>query len=167
MHAVLGSLLLEGRSSVGFFALLIACLIMIQWLATIPSGLEGSLVPPEILFPAQMIFALAFWILTAWLSRTLTDMQGTMTSMRERKTRIDRLRAVGALAAGLSHEFATPLNTAQLKLKRLGRKNDLEDDPDLLTAAEALDRCGVVLRHMAGSQLRPEGCRSKPPTSTS
>ena len=77
--------------------------------------------------------------------------------MSERKTRIDRLRAVGALAAGLSHEFATPLNTAKLKLARLGRTHDLGDDADLDTAAEALDRCEEILRRMAGSQLEAAG----------
>ncbi|MCA9510836.1 MAG: HAMP domain-containing sensor histidine kinase [Myxococcota bacterium] len=157
VHAVLGSLLLEGRTSLYFFGLLIGCLLFIQGFAFIPAGLRGRLVPGEILLPAQMLFAVVFWILTAWLSRTLSAMQGRFSAFRERKTRIDRLRAVGALAAGLSHEFATPLNTAQVKLRRLARVHGLEGDADLATATEALERCGEVLRHMAGSQLRPEG----------
>ena len=157
VHAVLGSLLLSGRLSIYFFGMLLLCLIFIQGFAYIPTGLRGTLVPPQILFPAQLLFAVVFWILTAWLSRTMTSMQSHFLVLRERKTRIDRLRAVGALAAGLSHEFATPLNTAQLKLRRLARVHGLEDDPDIATAAEALARCGEVLRHMAGSQLQPEG----------
>jgi two-component system sensor histidine kinase RegB len=104
-----------------------------------------------------MLFAVVFWILTAWLSRTLTSLHSHFLVLHERKTRIDRLRAVGALAAGLSHEFATPLNTAQLKLRRLARMHGLEGDADLETATEALTRCGEVLRHMAGSQLHPDG----------
>lgn len=157
VHAVLGSLLLDGRLSLYYFGVLLACLAGIQTFSVIPSGLAGNLVPAVILFPAQMLFAVAFWILTFWLSRTLTSLQDHFSVLRERKTRIDRLRAVGALAAGLSHEFATPLNTAQLKLQRLARRHQLETDPDLSTAAEALDRCGEVLRHMAGSQLHPDG----------
>jgi two-component system sensor histidine kinase RegB len=89
-------------------------------------------------------------------------MQRHFATLSERKTRIDRLRAVGALAAGLSHEFATPLNTAQLKLERLARTRDMRDDADLVTATEALNRCRGVLRHMAGSQLRPEGVVLEP-----
>ena len=162
VHAVLGSLLLEGRQSIFFFALLVACLVTIQLVSNIPIGLQGSLVPYQILFPAQLLFALVFWILTAWLSRTLTSLQSHFGAQRERKTRIDRLRAVGALAAGLSHEFATPLNAAQLRLKRLGRRHELEGDADLRTAVEALHRCGEVLRRMAGSQLRPEGLSLEP-----
>ncbi len=157
VHTGLGALLLEGQLSLLFFSLLIGCLLLLQANSHIPPGLEGSLVPPEILFPAQLLVVLVFWILTAWLSRTLSALQNHFVLARDRKTRIDRLRAVGALAAGLSHELATPLNTAQLKVARLARTENLANNPDLETAAEALDRCGEVLRHMAGAQLRPEG----------
>lgn len=156
VHSVLGAILLEGRMSLYFFALLILCLFGIQGFAHIPVGLGGTLLPSTILFPAQHLVVLVFWMLTAWLSRTLSDLQSDFALLRERNTRIDRLRAVGALAAGLSHELATPLNTAQLKVARLGRRQALADDPDLATAAEALDRCGDVLKHMAGTQLDPE-----------
>jgi two-component system sensor histidine kinase RegB len=156
VHAGLGALLLEGHGSLLFFSLLIGCLVVLQLAAHIPPGLEQALVPAEVLFPAQLVVALVFWILTAWLSRTLADLQEHFSTLRERRGRIDRLRAVGALAAGLSHELATPLNTAQLKLERLARKQRLGDNEDLQTAAEALDRCEQVLRTMAGSQLRPE-----------
>ncbi|MCZ6464937.1 MAG: HAMP domain-containing sensor histidine kinase [Proteobacteria bacterium] len=157
VHAGIGALLLEGQQSLFFFALLIGCLLGLQMFSHIPPGLEGARVPATTLFPAQLLVALVFWILTAWLSRTLNALHQQFSLTRERQTRIDRLRAVGALAAGLSHEFATPLNTAQLKLSRLRRREELADDKDLATAAEALDRCGEVLRHMAGAPLRPEG----------
>jgi two-component system sensor histidine kinase RegB len=156
VHSVLGAMLLEGQSSLILFGGLILCLGIIQANSHIPPSLEGSLLPASILFPAQFLVALVFWILTAWLSRTLTALQSHAGLARERQTRIDRLRAVGALAAGLSHEFATPLNTAQLRLSRLARVQGLEEDPDLVTAREELERCGEVLRHMAGSQLHPE-----------
>jgi two-component system sensor histidine kinase RegB len=87
----------------------------------------------------------------------LNSMQRHFAALRERQGRIDRLAAIGALAAGLSHELATPLNTAMLALERVGRKHKLEETPELRDAAEALDRCEDVLRHMAGAQLRPEG----------
>jgi two-component system sensor histidine kinase RegB len=98
-----------------------------------------------------------FWLLSRWLSSTLDALQQHFQALRERQGRIDRLAAVGALAAGLSHELATPLNTAMLNLERLGRKHDLGDASDLRDASDALDRCEDVLRHMVGSQLRPEG----------
>jgi two-component system sensor histidine kinase RegB len=157
VHTGLGALLLEGRLSLFLFAIVLGCIGINQAYAHIPPGLEDALLPARLLFPAQLAVAGAFWILTAWLSRTLDALESHFQLLSERKTRIDRLRAVGALAAGLSHEFATPLNTAKLKLSRLGRTRGLESDSDLTTAAEALDRCEKILRRMTGSQLEPEG----------
>lgn len=157
VHAGLGALLLEGRLAVLFFAWLIACLLLLQSVPRIPPGLRGVLVPREILVPAQLLVALVFFLLTTWLSRTQAALAARATRLRERKTRIDRLRAVGALAAGLSHELATPLNTAKLRVGRLRRRPELEGDPDLGAAATALRRCEEVLRRMAGAPLRPHG----------
>ncbi len=157
VHTGLGALLLEGRLSLILFGLLLACIGVNQVYAHIPPGLEGALLPPQLLFPGQLVVAGVFWILTAWLSRTLDALQAHYSFLSERKTRVDRLRAVGALAAGLSHEFATPLNTAKLKLARLARTRDLENDRDLKFAADALDRCAEILRRMTGSQLEPDG----------
>lgn len=157
VHAGLGSLLLEGRLSVALFAALLGCLVFLQLFTQIPPGLSDTRIAGVILFPAQLLVAVAFWFLTTWLSRTLGSLQQRFVMRRERETRIDRLRAVGALAAGLSHEFATPLNTAQLRLGRLARNRALANDPDLELAREALERCGEVLRQMAGAPLRPEG----------
>lgn len=156
VHSVLGALLLEGRLGLLFFSILLASIGLIQFNSHIPAALAGSLMPSNILFPAQIVVALVFWILTAWLSSTLDNLKGWFAEAQARKTRIDRLRAVGALAAGLSHEFATPLNTAQLRLARVARNQGLENDEDLSTAIEELDRCGDILRHMAGSQLKPD-----------
>ncbi len=156
VHSMLGALLLEGRLGLIFFGLFLGSLGMIQVNSHIPPGLAGSLVRADILFPAQIVVALVFWILTVWLSGTLDSLRSWFWEAQERKRRIDRLRAVGALAAGLSHELATPLNTAQLKLARLARTQGLEDNEELSTAIEELDRCGSVLHHMAGSQLQPD-----------
>ena len=155
-HAGLGALLLEGRVSLGFFWSLVACLAMVQAFGHVPPGLAETRVSPAVLFPAQFLVAGVFWLFTTWLSHTLAALQAHVHARRQEQGRIDRLRAVGALAAGLSHEFATPLNTAMLKLERLARKLDLEADPALREASEALERCEEVLRQMAGSQLRPD-----------
>ena len=156
-HAGLGGLLLEGRVSVAFLWILIASLVGIQALSHIPPGLHRARLEPVVLFPAQLLVATSFWLLSRWLSGTLNSMQRHFSALRDRQGRIDRLAASGALAAGLSHELATPLNTAMLALERVGRKHRLEDTPELRDASDALDRCEDVLRHMAGSQLQPEG----------
>jgi two-component system sensor histidine kinase RegB len=156
-HAGLGGLLLEGRVSVEFIWILMASILAVQALSHVPPALAQARVDPLVLFPAQLLVAGLFYLLSSWLSRTLTSLQAHFHALQERRVRIDRLRAIGALAAGLSHELATPLNTAMLRLERLARKHDLQAHPDLHEARDALDRCEDVLRHMAGSQLRPEG----------
>ena len=55
VHTVLGALLLEGRLGLGFFGLLLASFVLIQMNSHIPPGLAGSLVPANILFPAQLV----------------------------------------------------------------------------------------------------------------
>jgi len=156
-HAGLGAILLEGPPGVAFLWILIASLVGIQLLSHIPPGLERSRIEPMVLFPAQLLVATSFWLLSRWLSRMLNSMQSHFVALRERQGRIDRLAAIGALAAGLSHELATALNPAMLALERVGRKHRLEDAPEVRDASLALDRCEDVLRHMAGAQLRPEG----------
>jgi len=158
-HAGLGALLLEGRVSLAFFWSLVACLAFVQAFGHVPPGLADARVAPAVLFPAQFLVVGVFWLFTTWLSHTLSALQAQVHARREERGRIDRLRAVGALAAGLSHEFATPLNTAMLKLERLGRKIDVDAESTLAEAREALARCGDILRQMAGSQLRPDGLR--------
>jgi two-component system sensor histidine kinase RegB len=156
-HAGLGAILLEGPTGVAFLWILIASLFGVQLLSHIPPGLADARLEPLVLFPAQLLVATSFWLLSRWLSRMLNSMQRHFAALRERQGRIDRLAAIGALAAGLSHELATPLNTAMLALERVGRKHRLEEAPEVRDASEALDRCEDVLRHMAGAQLRPEG----------
>ena len=55
VHTGLGALLLEGQLSLLFFAQLIGCLLLLQFLGHVPPGLEGSMVPRQILFPAQLL----------------------------------------------------------------------------------------------------------------
>lgn len=138
------------------FSLIISCLIILQFFSQVPPALAEMKIPLRLLFPAQVLVAVVFWILTIWLSSTLDSLREASTRAREQSTRIDRLRAVGALAAGLSHEFATPLNTAQIRLNRLGRKEQLQSNSDLAAAVDSLERCDDILRRMAGAPLRPE-----------
>jgi two-component system sensor histidine kinase RegB len=131
VHSVLGAMLLQGRRSLAFFFILLISVIAMQFTAQIPPALENSLLPRTILFPAQFIVALVFWILTAWLSRTLGALQADLSAARERKTRIDRLRAVGALAAGRNHPLPPGWAWALPSLDSLG---------GLLPGAHQLDR---------------------------
>lgn len=82
--------------------------------------------------------------------------------LQDRKTRMDRLRAVGALASGFSHEFATPLNTVKMRLERLGRKAVSHDNVDLCAAIEAVDQCETALRSFNDSRVQSDSLSLAP-----
>jgi two-component system sensor histidine kinase RegB len=87
VHAGLGALLLDGRLSLFFFGALMASLLALQALSRIPPGLQDARLPAQILFPAQLLVAMGFWFLTAWLSRTLTALHRQFAALGERKVR--------------------------------------------------------------------------------
>jgi len=83
----------------------------------------------------------------------------------------DRLRALGALAAGFSHEFASPLNAAKLRLDRLERSfENMQDTPawkmnaedNLLAAKKSIESCEAVIHSMNSSQLDVRDQKVKP-----
>ena len=158
VHSVLGALLLQGRLGLAFFSLAPRQPRGHPVQQPYPtSALPVRLSPPISFSRRRSSSSSFFWILTAWLSQHPRPAEecGSRKPRNERPVSIGSAQS-GALAAGLSHEFATPLNTAQLRLARVARAHNLEADPDLLTAIEELDRCGDILRHMAGSQLQPD-----------
>jgi two-component system sensor histidine kinase RegB len=88
-------------------------------------------------------------------SVTLAPLHPPALNLKEHQERGDRLRAAGALAAGFSHEFSSPLNTLKLRLGRLGRGTVDPEDADLLAAQRAVEQCEGVLRKMIGRRLEP------------
>ncbi len=155
VHAALGALLLSGGRSVAHIALLIAALASITLLPLLPPALPVRPTPVSVVLPSQVLVAVVIWGFTRWLSDTLKEHRRLLLNLKEHQERGDRLRAAGALAAGVSHELATPLNTLRMRLERLGRSKVDGNDPDLVAANEAAERCEAVLRKMVGKQLEP------------
>jgi two-component system sensor histidine kinase RegB len=153
LHAGLGALVLSGRLGNLFFAYLAVCMGLLYWVPWQPAALKYGHVPRSLVFLSALYVAFVSWRLTAWFSGTLVSLQKHMDRLHDRKERMDRLRAVGALASGFSHEFATPLNTLQMRLNRLVRKPELAGDPDLRVALEAVDQCETALRSLNDSRI--------------
>jgi two-component system sensor histidine kinase RegB len=102
---------------------------------------------------SQLLVALALWGLTRWLAQLMAESHQQLTALREKSQSRERLRVLGALAAGFSHEFATPLNTLHLRLARLERQ--YPEASDIPPMHHALERCTQILRQMVG--VTPEG----------
>lgn len=87
--------------------------------------------------------------------KKFTDLQIQQANSIEK---LNRLKAIGALAAGFSHEFASPLNAAKLSLDRALRnsvneklKNDIKNDLSL--AIDSLQVCEEIIGQMNTSQM--------------
>lgn len=155
VHAALGALLLSGPRGVAHLGLLIGALASITLLPLLPPALPERPTPVSLVLPSQVLVAIVIWGFTRWLSRTLTEHRRLLLNLKDHQERGDRLRAAGALAAGVSHELSTPLNTLRMRLDRLGRSKIDGNDPDLVAASLAAARCEAVLRKMVGKQLEP------------
>ncbi len=160
IHAGLGALLLTGWRTVVLAGLLCGVATTINLAATMPPAMPAPPTPIAIQLPTQILIALVVWAMTSWLASGLAEQRRLLQNLRDHQGRIDRLRAAGALAAGFSHQFSTPLNTLKMRLDRIGRR-DLGDavDADVTAALDAAESCESVLRSMVGRQLDPSKIR--------
>jgi len=155
VHACLGALLLHGwRSAANLVALGIA-VASITLMPLRPPALPAFPTPVGIELPSLLLVALVIWGFTSWMTGTLAEHRRLLLNLKGHQERGDRLRAAGALAAGFSHEFSTPLNTLKLRLGRLERSEIGEEHPDLVAAQAAAEHCESVLRKMIGRQMEP------------
>lgn len=143
IHAVLGAILLTGRKSLFFYLLIASCLFIIQMY-------QYNYFPQnQFLFNQFILFSV--WRITSSVSKYVFSQREQLSQMKIHAEKMDRLRAVGALTAGFSHEFASPLNTIKLRLNRISRR--VHDDVDVIAALEAVDNCEKVIKQINSSQV--------------
>lgn len=115
-------------------------------------GLEGVLTGQTIPY---LIIYFSLPLITFFISRSLglkLDQANSLLDQIQRKEdNISRLQALGAMSAGLSHEFASPLNAAKLRVERLKKKWPL--DEDVQECSEALSDCTETI-HLIGKVHR-------------
>lgn len=154
LHAGFGALLLTRARGVFFFLFIATCLAVLQWVPILPEAIRSQPTSRSVLFASYLIVAFVVWRLTAWLSKTLVSLQSHVTLLKDRRERMDRLRAIGALASGFSHEFATPLNTVKLRAERLLRKPEFAENADARVILEAVEQCERALKSFNDSRAQ-------------
>jgi two-component system sensor histidine kinase RegB len=155
-HGALGALVLRGSWLVGFVGFLAVCLAFLHFDPTVPAALYLQPTPSTSLFPAQVLVLFVLVGLLAWVAHRLDTQARSLERARDDRHRVDRLRALGIVATGFSHEFATPLATLALRLERLSRNPSLSDSEDLAEAKNAATRCSHSLKTLLARQLSPE-----------
>lgn len=153
--AVFGGIFTTGKGSSFFFILLMTCVFSIQISPLLSTDFNFDVIFNQQTFPylvSQLLIPSIVFFIARSFGAFLDKSQTDLLNLTIHSERLDRLRAVGALSAGFSHEFASPLHTAQIRLKRLGRILP-PDNHDLSECALALEDCEKVLKQMNSSQL--------------
>ncbi|NBX16715.1 MAG: hypothetical protein EBR09_05050 [Proteobacteria bacterium] len=158
-HASLGALFLNGVHLVGYIVLTLWSSTALYSNPVVPIPAQGQSLPPLILYPVHMTALLCHVALIAWVSGRLEAKRNEIETSKEQLRKLDHLRAFGLIAGGFSHEFATPLSTIQIRLKRLQRLvPELSDNTDFQAAVEAGDRCEKSLKLLLARRKNPNAC---------
>lgn len=160
VNAGLGGVLIRGRFSWPFIILCHALLSVLQIQLFIDN--EGlSQIAWAYVFASHILLLSVFLVMRS-LGFYLENHFAHQAQAKIQYEKQDRLRALGALAAGFSHEFASPLNAAKLRIDRLERNlNTLNENAEWYRAARenlaeakiSIGICESVIRSMNGSQL--------------
>ncbi|RYZ82564.1 MAG: hypothetical protein EOP06_21465, partial [Proteobacteria bacterium] len=149
LNASIGGILIPGRLSWPFLLMSHTLLAALQfhYFITFQITDESAFVSQVVAFHFMLF---AFWVIMRSLGAYLERQRTRETELRILSEKQDRLRSLGALAAGFSHEFASPLNAAKLRIERILRLNPSEDAKEAL---RAISDCEFVVHQMNSSQL--------------
>lgn len=150
LNASLGAILIPGRLSWPFLLLTHTLLgtLQFQMVLSNQGNVDGTLVATFIVYH---LMVLGFWLVMRSLGSYLEKQSERQSQAQIALEKQDRLRSIGALAAGFSHEFASPLNVAKIRLERL--KRQLGESEDAVEALQAILVCENVIHQMNSSQM--------------
>lgn len=154
IHAFLGGMLLRGKNSY-FFAFTVALFLGLLQFETLWEMVHaGKTDEIELALPyiSQWVLILASYFVSLYFSRVLDRNEQRIRLLQDRQHQADRLKSLGALTAGFSHQMATPMNSLKLRMERGLRKlsqQDLSAKEEFEKAQRSLEECVQVFQHMA------------------
>lgn len=154
--ALLGGIFTSGRGTLFFGVLLVLTIGFIQASPAIVSDISWRVLINQQTLPytlIQVMIPFITFIVACSFGKLLTRTENRLVSLAVREERRDHLRALGALSAGFSHEFASPLQAAKIRLTRL-KKALTSPNADFDECLYALEDCDLVLKKMNSAQLQ-------------
>ena len=156
LNVGLAAVLIKGRYSWPYL-LLAHTLIFVLQLSFYQDHISDLGSRADFFLLAMHILVFATWFVLRLLGKYLEELFEKQNKAQVSQLKMDRLRAVGALAAGFSHEFASPLNALKMNLDWIQKnKNQISNDDlnlQIQKAQESAQVCIEVLRQMNSSQL--------------
>lgn len=151
LNTSLGAVLIQGRWSWPFILSVHTLTLLLQIESTSLATVEST--PHQLSqFALQHIAIFGFWLVMRALGYHLEKQNQRQLETEIRLAKTDRLKSLGALTAGFSHEFASPLNTIKIRLERLHRRQACEDTEAALTG---LETCVSIVQQMNDAQFDP------------
>lgn len=151
LHVTLAAVLLPTRISLLFLGLVLVSVYLLNPVTYLWSQFGGYIRLSSLLATAiESLILVAVWGFVHWVSLNLSHYRQQLQRLQTQQERLQRIHLLGALGAGVAHEFATPLNTLRLRLQRLGRHYDADQQPaDLIAALQAQAQCESRLHNLA------------------
>lgn len=154
IHAFLGGMLLSQMRSYIFGASVLLLLSLLQietyFDAQVTLGIDRSQM--FLSFLSQWVLVSGAWFVSHYFSGVLQENEKKIRLLQNRQHQTDRLKSLGALTAGFSHQLATPMNSLKLRMERGLRKLHGEESlarEEFEKAQASLDECVSVFHHMA------------------
>ncbi|KYG66173.1 histidine kinase [Bdellovibrio bacteriovorus] len=153
IHAFLGGMLLRQKTSPIFGLTVLGLLGILQYETYLDAQTTLGTDDSELFlnFLSQWVLVGASWFVSHYFSRLLAKNEERIRVLQDRQHQADRLKALGALTAGFSHQLATPMNSLKLRMERGLRKLEGIDTSreEFEKAKVSLDECVSVFEHMA------------------
>lgn len=152
LNTVLGGLLISSRLSWSFLFIVhtLMAFLQLQFYFSYDTPLTNKTLAS---FACFHFLIFSFFLIARSLGIFLEKQYSLQIRAQSLLEKQDRLRSIGALSAGFSHEFSSPLNTIKLRLERILRKSSQENFEDIHEALLAVDSCTSVVKQMNSSQL--------------
>jgi two-component system, sensor histidine kinase RegB len=104
----------------------------------------------------QMLVIIASWGIAAAVAQHRLRYQKRWERLQHQQLQLQKVHLLGALGAGVAHEFASPLNTLRLRLDRLQRKVPEPLLNDVEAARKALRQSEERLQALAALPTRDD-----------
>jgi len=157
--ALLGGIFTSGNGRIFFGALLILTISLTQASPILVSDISWRVLINQQTLPysvIQILIPFITFIVACSFGKLLDQTEGRLVSLAVRSEKLDHLRALGALSAGFSHEFSSPLQAAKIRLTRLKKALEMPN-ADYDECLYALEDCDHVLKKMNSAQLQFHG----------
>lgn len=156
LNASLGAILVSGALGWSFLALTHLSVFLMQIIYMTDHSLGAS---ETVQIFVIHILILSFWVVMRSLGKYLEKINQAQSLHLVMAEKQDRLRALGALSAGFSHEFASPLNAAKIRIERALRESP--EDSNMKAAVDSLNSCETVIHQMNLSQMDARSFKAK------